>query len=485
MTLPASIRRFAADDSGAMLVMWGVSFVVLFGIVALSFDLGRIGITRSELQAYADNIALAAAGELDGNADALSRAQAAAENLIADRKTFGSGDDALSGAADFTLTFYSDIPASDTDPLTAVTTDPAEARYVHADVIDSTVAATFGAVFAALSGNAGPNENASATAVAGFTLYACDVTPLMFCIPPGWSADANAGTMIRMRSGGSGAAWGPGDFGFLDPSKVAVDDEGPCAGLNGVNMDACLLGADGSVTQCFDQRGVDTEPGQKVGIEDAVFNVRFDIYKSIMNGERNDPDYAPAPNVIKGIVPNGGGSCIGNNEEVSPDSLGLPRDTCFGLGTCSRFGDGDWSAGRTAYVNTNYGGADPHLLAATRYAYYLAEIAAAGGAGSSAAILSGLSETGRPQCSNNQSSDPKRRVVVAAAIDCTANPISGSTTDVPVEEFVEIFLTEPVGDDGTSPPTLDIWGEVIGTAGGGAGGTGDAGIFRDVVQLYR
>lgn len=485
MPLPASIKRFAAEESGAMLVMWGVSFVVLFGIVALSFDLGRIGITRSELQAYADNVALAAAGELDGNADALIRAQAAAENLIADRKTFGTGDDTLSGAADFTLTFYSDIPASDTAPLTAVTTDPAEARYVHADVMDSTVAATFGAAFAALSGNAGPNELASATAVAGFTQYACDVTPLMFCIPPGWSADANVGAMIRMRSGGNGAAWGPGDFGFLDPSKVAVDDEGPCAGLSGVNMDACLLGAEGSITQCFDQRGVDTEPGQKVGIEDAVFNVRFDIYKSIMNGERNDPDYAPAPNVIKGIVPNGGGSCIGNNEEVSPDSLGLPRDTCFGLGTCSRFGDGDWSAGRTDYVNTNYGGADPHPLAATRYAYYLAEIAAAGGAGSSNAILSGLSETGRPQCSNNQSSDPKRRVVVAAGIDCTANPISGSTTDVPVKEFVEIFLTEPVGDDGSSPPTVDIWGEVIGTAGGGAGGTGNAGIFRDVVQLYR
>jgi hypothetical protein len=42
-----------------------------------------------------------------------------------------------------------------------------------------------------------------------------------------------------------------------------------------------------------------------------------------------------------------------------------------------------------------------------------------------------------------------------------------------------------VGDDGASPPTLDIWGEVVGSAGGGAGGTGDAGIFRDVVQLYR
>ena len=48
-------------------------------------------------------------------------------------------------------------------------------------------------------------------------------------------------------------------------------------------------------------RGVDTEPGQKVGIENSSFNVRFDMYDSIMNGKRNNPNYAPAPNVIKGI----------------------------------------------------------------------------------------------------------------------------------------------------------------------------------------
>jgi len=266
---------------------------------------------------------------------------------------------------------------------------------------------------------------------------------------------------------------------------VEVDDEGPCAGLNGINLDACLLGAEGSITQCFDQRGVDIEPGQKVGIEDAVFNVRFDMYSAIMNSERNDPNFAPAPNVIKGIVPNGGGSCIGNNEEISPDTVGLPRDTCFGSGACSRYGDGNWAVGRADYVNINYAGTDPHPLATTRYAYYLAEIAAAGGPGSANAILSDLSETGRPQCSAHQSSDPKRRVIIAAGVDCVATPISGAATDVPVKEFVEIFLTEPVGDDGTSPPNVDIWGEVVGSAGGGVGGTGDAGIFRDLVQLYR
>lgn len=485
MTLKAAIRRFAAEDSGTMLVVWGLTFAVLLGIAAMSFDLGRTGITRSELQAFTDNVALAAAGELDGKQDSITRARAAAGNLISDRKTFGSGGSVLSGDADYTLTFYSGLPDQDTAAMTAVTTDPEEAIFVRAEAVPSTVGATFGAAFSALTGAARPGEQARASSVAGFTQYACDITPLMFCIPPGFSADASVGRMIQLRSGGNGAAWGPGDFGFLDPAKVRVDEDGPCAGLNGAQLDACLLGAEGSITQCFSQRGVDIEPGQKVGLRDAVFNVRFDMYQAIMNGKRNNPDYPPAPNVIKGIVPNGKGSCIGNSEELSPDTLGLPRDDCFESGGCARFGDGNWTAGRISYVDANYGGVDPHPGAATRFEYYLAEINAAGGPGGNGSILSGLAETGRPVCSPNQSVDVNRRVVIAAGIDCTANPVSGSATNVPVEEFVKVFLTEPVGDDGSSPPTLDIWGEVLGSAGGGAGGTGDAGIFRDVVQLYR
>ena len=477
------INHFVQDEQGTMLAMWGVSFVVVFGLVAMSFDLGRVGITRSELQSYADSVALAAAGELDGQNDSITRATAAAANLITDSKTYGSGTDTLSGASAYTLTFYEELPASDTSGFGATTNDPLEARYARVVVNTSTVQATFGTAFSALTGNPGIDEDADASAVAGFTQYACDVTPLMFCLPsPSYKADDNIGSMINLRSGGNGAAWGPGDFGFLDPSKVKVDDDGPCAGKSGVQLDACLLGAIGSITQCFDQRGVDIEPGQKVGIEDAIFNVRFDIYKAVMNGKKNDADYAPAPNVIKGIVPQGGGSCIGNNEDISPDTLGMPRDDCFGSGTCGRYGDGTWTAGRVDYVNANYGGLDPHPSANTRYEYYLEEIDAASGGD----ILSGLAETGRPICSPHVSNDPDRRVVIAAGIDCDAYAIGGAATNVPVQEFFKIFLTEPVGDDGLSPPKLDIWGEIVGSAGGpGAGTGGTGGIFRDVVQLYR
>ncbi|WP_114284101.1 TadE/TadG family type IV pilus assembly protein [Candidatus Halocynthiibacter alkanivorans] len=486
------IQGFLAAEQGTILAVWAVAFVAIFGIVALSFDLGRVSIVRTELQSYADNVALAAAGELDGRADAITRATAAAANLISDSETFGNGDTTLSGGGDYTLTFLEDLPASDTGAITATTVDPAKAGYAMVVVNASIIDLTFSAAFSALTGNPGLDNTANAYAVAGMTQYACDVTPLMFCLPtptpgnPTFKANAHIGEMIRMRSGGAGAAWGPGDFGFLDPGKILVDDEGPCAGKNGVQLDACLIGAIGSITQCFAQNGVDTEPGQKVGIEDAIFNVRFDIYKAIMNGKKNNPIYAPAPNVIKGIVPSGGGSCIGNNEAVSPDTLGLPRDSCFAAGTCSRYGDGNWAAGRVAYVAMNYAGVDPFPAANTRWQYYLAEIGAANLIGPNEPILSGLAETGRAQCSSNQSNNPERRIVIAAAIDCNANPINGAEVGVPVEEFFKLFLTEPVGQDGATPPNVDIWAEIVGSAGGsGAGAGAIASRFRDVVQLYR
>lgn len=482
----AHIKAFAKDEHGTILVFWAMSLAVMLGFVALSFDFGRIASTKSELQAFADHVALAAAGELDGQDDAITRAQAAAADMITDRQTFGAGGQTLD-VIDYTLTFLSALPDDDTEALTDITTDPVDALYVQATVAPRNVDTPFADALFGLRGGVAPEANVGATAVAGFTQYACDITPLMFCLPsPGYKADENVGDLIRLRSGGSGAAWGPGDFGFLDPDKEEVDPTGPCAGLSGNRLDACLIGAERSITRCFAQRGVDTEPGQKVGIEDAIFNVRFDIYKATMNGRRNDPNYRPAPNVIKGIVPRSGGACIGNSARVSPDTMGLPRDDCFASGSCARFGDGNWSAGRTAYVATNYDGAGPSVPAgATRYEYYLAEIAAAGGPGSRAAILADRAETGRASCAPAASPDPERRIVIAAAIDCTAHPVSGRTTNVPVEEFFRLFLTEPVGQDASSPPRLDLWVEVVGSAQGNGGSGGNGGIVHDVVQLFR
>ncbi len=497
------IKRFKTQEQGGILVFVSICLAIIFAMAAITFDLGRLAATQGDLQSYADHVALASAGELDGADDAITRATAAAAAMIRDRQTFADGGQDLGASTDYSLRFLDGLPNDDTADVSGfVTTIPADAGLVEVTATPRTVFLPFARAMSRLLGSALPNEQVGAVAIAGFTQYACDITPLMFCLPSSnYTADANAGDTILLRSGGAGAAWGPGDFGFLDPSKLKVDPNGPCGGLNGVNLDACLIAAAGNISQCFAQRGVDIEPGQKVGIENAIFNTRFDIFSGIMNGKRNQPEYGPGPHVVAGLNPGGGGGggnggnggggnlCLGQNAVASPDTMPFPPDDCFSSG-CSlgggRVGDGKWTAGRAAYVAMNHDGTDPDTTARTRYALYLREIALAGGAGSATPILAGKSETGRRQCASTTVADPDRRVFIAAGIDCSANPINGAATNVPVKEFFKIFLLSPVGNSTSSPPVFDLWVEVIGSAGGsGAGGSTLGGLFHDVVELVR
>ena len=75
-------KRFVRDEDGTILVIVAMALGMILGMIALSFDLGRIAATQSEIQSYADHVALAAAGELDGENDALTRATNAAASFF-------------------------------------------------------------------------------------------------------------------------------------------------------------------------------------------------------------------------------------------------------------------------------------------------------------------------------------------------------------------------------------------------------------------
>ncbi len=195
--------------------------------------------------------------------------------------------------------------------------------------------------------------------------------------------------------------------------------------------------------------------------------------------------------------------------------MAFPTDTCFSTEAgCpnGRFGDGTWNVAQ--YIATNYtqhelkaGYVGPPILegaATTRYNYYLAEVAAAdareGGVldGLYGPILPHLSnDNGYPYCHKDEvvsidDTDPvKRRNFVVAGIDCAkVNPkISGKTTDVPVAQFVEIFLLNPVSEeaityveDGVTKNgnSFSMWVEIVGLASGFAPNQ----KFRDVPQLH-
>jgi Flp pilus assembly protein TadG len=477
------LGSFARSEDGTVLVLWAMFLAVALGFLALSFDLGRVASTQSELQSYADQVALAAAGELDGRSDAITRATAAASGLVSDWQTYATGANPLAGAENYTLTFLSTLPTADTTPITATTMNPALARYVRVQVLDRSVVTGFAGANAALTGRAGTNAqvNVAATATAGMTSWACDVTPLMFCVPnASWRASANIGNQILLRSSGGQSAWLPGNFGFMDVTEVPIDTTGPCNGLNGANLYECLVGAERGITGCIrtDTFVLQTQPGQRNGLA-AAFNMRFDIYQGNLQQKRTNSSYRPAANTVQGTRGTGNPPCRGNNPPAS-NAMALPRDTNITGG--NRFGNGSWN--RTGYVTTNHGGVYPAGTSATstRYQMYLAEIAAARlRTAPNNVPLPTRNETGAPQCHSGVSPDLERRTVIAAAIDCSTIGNGGGRTTVAPLEYVKIFLTEPVGIQGNE---ADIYGEVIGSAGGiGSGAT--TGAFNDFVQLYR
>jgi len=297
----------AKNEEGAILVLFAVSTGLIFGFLALVWDIGRTVSTATELQSFADHLALAAAGELDGEAGAIADATAvAASGDFNDVQTFVAGDAVLDGG-DVDLTFYASVPDDDTAPLVDVTNDDRAALYVEVEVTPQTVTNLFAGVVNALFSTAIADGLIAARAIAGRKRIACAITPLAFCAPDGTAYQPQPGRMIHMRMN---ALWQPGSFGLLAGNFEPGSDCGN-TGTAGGAVVGCITGIIENVTRCFDPTGVtifNTVSAEQVA---GGLNSRFDIYLSQLAGLQNDPRFAPAPSVTKAIVDPGGGACIG------------------------------------------------------------------------------------------------------------------------------------------------------------------------------
>lgn len=381
--------KFSRDEDGALLVFFAMCVAAVFLIAALSFDLGRRASTQTELQSFADNVALAAAGELNGFDGAIARSTKAANELIADKFTFGEGDTTLSGPADFTLIFYETLPDDETQWATALDQVPANdarARFVRVQVTPVEVPWVFARILSIFSSDPLPSENVAAEATGGYTSLACDIAPVFFCLPDGtaddgttsdggfndWDPANHIGDQVLLRTGqGGNSFWDSGNFGWLDvreniPEDSIVAEYGACAGLTGSPLLTCLIAAENGVTTCFENGLLTTLPGQKQGIESAVFNTRFDMFNATVSQYASNSTFQPAPLIKRGFVDSSGDACL-RNSVLDVDTMPFPQDDCFDSGFggstagCdlyddgrTRYGDGDWSVGRNHYVEANF-----------------------------------------------------------------------------------------------------------------------------------
>ncbi|HEY0918886.1 TadE/TadG family type IV pilus assembly protein [Devosia sp.] len=495
------VGRFRRDERGTALVLVTVMLPILVGFSLLAIDMARVNNLHNDLQKAADAFALAAAAELDGQADAHDRADRALANLVANDSRFSDlglhtlAFSSVDGESDIERHFLTGLPLNDDDPIdydTYESDDPAETRLIEVRVNPTPFTSIFPASFLG-----GANAfNVAATAVAGFGSAVCDFTPVFICNPYEDSeegltlADAVSETRYRrrqisLRSVGGGSAYFPGNFGFLD-----------AAGANGARALAEMI-ASSRPLACYSSKGVDTKTGQNSGPVKGAINIRFGIKEPGANW--TGADYGPAPNVRKGVAPANGNACPNGNQMVySTDPatglMGLPTDNCHKTGNCplmgGRMGDGNWDI--NTYWSVNHPGvALPQALSGTgddlptRYEVYRYEIDH-----NLVADTSTGGETGTPKsgCGTPVTS-VDRRLLYGAILNCQAleaqgYDLGGHEVGLPPEAFASFFITEPVKDIPQSEYDANIFVELVDITGRHGNGTLEN-FQRDEAQLYR
>ena len=524
------LRSFLRNDSGSVAPTVGLSLIALIAAGGLAFDYSRVAAMDTELQNAADQAALAAATQLDGLANAQTRATTAANSLVANQTRMANdgGNPAVTIA---TVTFYS----SYTNPTTkTLATGDADSDFVEVTVNSRTARYAFTPIVAAFSGSL------NARAVAGLGSAICGVVPFFICNPvePVGNLDPNyppggvsPGTGIVMGEGGT--QWGPGNFGFLDQLGT---------GASGV---AAALASNSLFGNCSITNTVNTQTGNLINAVRDSLNMRFDFAPGNAGACQNPP-CQPSENVAKDVVRPNGGACAWQQNPVTqasdmtgtqppryfPDSptaylptgtvpqiMGHPRDRChyfkrmpnpnttlYDFCTNGRVGDGNWD--RDAYFAANHTGVtwatEPGLDAngdgiVTRYETYLWEAADVPNrlgqhAGNGAFTAWSTPQTGQclaPGVAPNPAGTDRRRIT-AAVVNCrrvSQTPGLNGNKTIPVAGFIDVFLVEPSMDrtrcnvTGCGGITVgsqtymnaygdrnDIYVEVIGAAGTGQGG---------------
>ena len=363
--LRLQLQRFYGAERGALLVFFAMCCAAIFLVAALSFDLGKRASTQAELQTYADNVALAAAGELDGMPGAMARAETAANLLIRDSHTFGDGDGVLAGADDFTLSFYADLPNNESAWAANLDAESPEndlaARFARVEVTPVSVDWSFARILTVFSTAPLPDSNVAAEATAGFSGMACDTTPVFFCMPPAeagvdtlgvWDPANHIGDTIRLTTtSGAASNWQPGSMGFFDIGGT-VDTASPCFGASGPNLYNCLSTVETRRTQCVENGALSLQDGEIPGITQRYFNIRMDQFQSGYRYLRWHEAFPAPPITTKPIQE--AGMCSSGGGTPSSEAMAFPADddmTGCANGAC---GNGDWTEGRITYVDTNY-----------------------------------------------------------------------------------------------------------------------------------
>jgi Flp pilus assembly protein TadG len=460
------LRRLRRDERGSIWLTAVFVLLATFAFAGLAIDASRYYMLHSDLQDMADAAALAGAKELDGQADAITRATSAAQTYFNDHACpYNTGSPSTgncarwwdtAGVAYASVNVYESI--ADIDSGT-VASDDAKASYIKVATgswsVVPQILATIGVTSA---------QPTAASATAGSTFVACNVQPLMLCNPREPNAfNPAVGTLFGFTQQGGGGGFSPGDFSLLDPGGSTHSGAKDIRNLlSKDNPDFCYV------------NNVSPRPGQAAGDVADGINTRFDMQP---NGNATGLDQTPAPDVLKGIMPkitggqnNSSCSWNGNLPTQPPAHAALPGDTDTALNSNSHMWEGHtvdttWA---NDYWNYHYGSNLPSGIT-TRSQMYCRERGLAldcltnptnpPTAGQAAPTPVANTEARAPFCAPNSvrnSGTDRRRVISVAIVNCLAEGVQGNqAAAVRSNQYAEFFLTKPVGSDGV------IWAEFL------------------------
>ncbi|MCB2051723.1 MAG: hypothetical protein KDE63_09865, partial [Novosphingobium sp.] len=521
-------RSFRGDDSAAIAPLYALALFALIGAGGIAFDYARLAAMDSELQSAADQAALAAASQLDGEDDAKLDAEGAARSFFATagyNTTLFANDGQNKQIGDLDIevnvVFYENRAdaEADTNSFSTASTSTgetdADAHFVRVTVENRKAIYALTPVVGAFEGEV------DAHATAGLGSAVCKVPPIMICHPNpsttiNWDNAKGMGVLATGHSpgnssnqgGNSGSDtapgsgnWSPGNFGFLQ-----INDSGDNTSRNAALLKA--LAFDNPPLDCVPVGENKVSTGNPQGLYDAI-NTRFGIYDFPSNGGNT---LAPceggactaAPNVIMDLQRNGNGnnSCklkASNNSNGNGNSkgygmpanafkpvykagytnqtlfdddgvydrIGLPRDNCH----------------YTTYDETGGTGTDG-LCSGSRFgdklwarADYWAKVHPGVTKPSGWDIMTRYEtyeyelDHGLAQTSTCGVTGERTRRVLSVAVVTNCNELNGTSKPVDIDEFVDVFLVEPAIDatNRYNPYKDSIYFEIIGkskTAGG-------------------
>ncbi|AKM09533.1 TadE/TadG family type IV pilus assembly protein [Croceicoccus naphthovorans] len=390
-----ALREFGSDQTAAIAPIYALSLFGLIGMAGVGFDYARLMALDTELQNAADQLALAAATQLDEQDDSITRAESAGRNFFASSTSDYTNETRISNIDDgggddkrlitsVTFNFYQGYDDQNDQPDTLISPSSGSytaaqqrsAHVVEAVVGRRSVQFALTPIVGAIAGDAGGSAMATMD-----TAY-CKVPPLMVCQPPsnpnlgaidasGNIPDRGKGMQLHFLPNGKtdfddtiDTSTVPGLFGFL---------EFPYPNPSGNGNPNTSLGWEVPNPGCTDD-SVDARAGVRVP-EQLALNTRFGIYDKSASGYSCNSatgTFCPSSNASRDLVVdisvnNQSASDIAayscpasppnnaNFEKISNFSnlagynnerpAGYSRDNCHKSGTCGVIGTTayDWN----------------------------------------------------------------------------------------------------------------------------------------------